>query len=262
MKGPLYKWGLFLYLNSMRVLNAVMAHKDFYWNDLPEEELKKYLVFTYNNIKTNIPNVMKLEKSSELDDRFYSEFAQIKYIRKNLDFDWIVINHYRRRLEIPDYNMVYVASPYSFDLSVKDLYALNHNIDDLNLITDIIMDTDFCSDYKVEWMKSLEDKYMLCYNMCSVSKDIFCDLVDIYDRIVDKFIELRNFKTFDDVIKHCNKLPNVNNNPMPYRLGGFLSERLTNCYFRLYAKKHNLFPNINLPVMPVNVKLLEDGMSI
>ena len=124
------------------------------------------------------------------------------------------------------------------------------------------MDTDFCSDYKVEWMKSLEDNYMLCYNMCSVSKDIFCDLVDIYDRIVDKFIELRNFKTFDDVIKHCNKLPNVNNNPMPYRLGGFLSERLTNCYFRLYAKKHNLFPNINMPVMPVNVKLLEDGMSI
>ena len=84
MKGPLYKWGLFLYLDSMRVVNAVMAHKDFYWNDLPEEELKKYLVFTYNDIKTNIPNVMKLKKSSELDDRFYSEFAQIKYIRKKI----------------------------------------------------------------------------------------------------------------------------------------------------------------------------------
>jgi hypothetical protein len=31
--------GLFLYLDSMRILNAVIAHKDFYWNDLPEEEL-------------------------------------------------------------------------------------------------------------------------------------------------------------------------------------------------------------------------------
>ena len=81
--------GLFLYLDSMRILNAVIAHKDFYWNDLPEEELSKYLVFTYNDIKTNIPNVVKLERVDNLCDNFYSEMASMKYIRHNVDFDWI-----------------------------------------------------------------------------------------------------------------------------------------------------------------------------
>ena len=33
------------YCENMKILNAIIAHKDFYWNDLPVEELKKYLVF-------------------------------------------------------------------------------------------------------------------------------------------------------------------------------------------------------------------------
>lgn len=254
--------GTFLYFGSMCVVNAVMAHKDFYWNDLPEEELKKYLVFTYNDIKTNIPNVIKLEKSSELDDRFYGEFAQIKYIRKNLDFDWIVINHYRRRLEIPDYNNIYVPIPRNFVLNVKEMYALNHNIEDLNLITDIIMDTDFCSDYKVEWMKSLNDNYMFCYNMFSAPKEVFCELIDNYEKIMYKFIKARNFKTMEDVIKYCDKMPNKEYNHLPYRIGGFIAERLTNCYIRTLINKYNMFPFTTAPVIPTNVKLLEDGMSI
>ena len=246
----------------MRILNAVIAHKDFYWNDLTEEELKKYLVFTYNDIKTNIPNVIKLERTESLNDNFHSEMAPMKYIRHNVDFDWITINHYRRRLEVPNYNNPYVPAPHKFSISVKDMYALNHNIDDLNLITDIIMETDFCSDYKVEWMKSLEDNYIICYNMCSVPKEVYFDLIDIYERIVNRFIELRNFKTFEDVVKLCDQLSNKENNHLPYRIGGFIAERLTNCYFRLYAKRHNLFPDISSPVLTANVKLLEDGMIL
>ena len=191
----------------MRVLNAVMAHKDFYWNDLPEEELKKYLVFTYNDIKTNIPNVIKLERTESLNDNFYGEFAQIKYIRHNVDFDWIVINHYRRRLEVPDYNNIYVPIQNNFVLNVKELYALNHNIEDLALVTDILMNADLSPNYKSEWIKSLNDNSMFCYNMFSTSKEIFYELIDIYEKIMDKFIEARNFKTMNDVIKYCDKIP-------------------------------------------------------
>ena len=246
----------------MRILNAVMAHKDFYWNDLPEEELKKYLVFTYNDIKTNIPNVIKLERTESLNDNFYGEFAQIKYIRHNVDFDWIVINHYRRRLEVPDYNNIYVPIQNNFVLNVKELYALNHNIEDLALVTDILMNVDLSPNYKSEWIKSLNDNSMFCYNMFSTPKEIFYELIDIYEKIMDKFIKARNFKTMDDVIKYCDKMPNKEYNHLPYRIGGFIAERLTNCYIRTLINKYNMFPFTTTPVISTNVKLLEDGMSI
>lgn len=254
--------GLFLYLNSMRILNAVMAHKDFYWNDLPKEELKKYLVFTYNDIKTNIPNVIKLERTESLNDNFYSEMAPMKYIRHNVDFDWIVINHYRRRIEVPDYNNIYVPIQNNFVLNVKELYALNHNIEDLALVTDILMNVDLSPNYKSEWIKSLNDNSMFCYNMFSTPKEIFYELIDIYEKIMDKFIEARNFKTMDDVIKYCDKMPNKEYNHLPYRIGGFIAERLTNCYIRTLINKYNMFPFTTTPVISTNVKLLEDGMSI
>lgn len=245
----------------MKILNAVIAHKDFEWNDLPAEDLKKYLVFTYNDIKTNIPNVVKIERPSGLSDDFYGEMSILKYIRHNVDFDWININHYRIRFELPNYNNFYVPFPLSFKQSVKEAYRINHNIDDLNLITDIIMSIDFNSDYKMEWLKSLEDNYLICYNMMSGPKWVFLDLINIYETIMDKFITIRNFKTIEDVKKHCTS-DMLQRNHFPYRIGGFLAERINNCYFRLYAKKHNLFPNINMPVLPCKVKLLEEGMKI
>lgn len=254
--------GLFLYLDSMRILNAVIAHKDFYWNDLPEEELSKYLVFTYNDIKTNIPNVVKLERVDNLSDNFYSEMAPMKYIRHNVDFDWIVINHYRRRLEVPNFNNIYVPIPNNFVLNVKEMYALNHNIEDLNLVSDIIINTNLNPSYKTEWINSLNEQPMFCYNMFSFPHENFCELIDIFEFIMNAFISMRGFKTMEDVIKYCDKMPNKEYNHLPYRIGGFIAERLTNCYIRTLINKYNMFPFTTTPVIPTNVKLLEDGMSI
>lgn len=221
--------GLFLYLDSMRILNAVITHKDFYWNDLPEEELSKYLVFTYNDIKTNIPNVVKLERTDNLSDNFYSEMAPMKYIRHNVDFDWIVINH---------------------------------NIEDLNLVSDIIINTNLNPSYKTEWINSLNEQPMFCYNMFSFPHENFCELMDIFEFIMNAFISMRGFKTMDDVIKYCDSNTNKEANHLPYRIGGFIAERLTNCYIRTLINKYNMFPFTTTPVIPTNVKLLEDGMSI
>lgn len=239
-----------------------MAHKDFYWNDLPEEELSKYLVFTYNDIKTNIPNVVKLERTDNLSDNFYSEMTSMKYIRHNVDFDWIVVNHYRRRLEVPNFNNIYVPMLNKFFFSVKEMYALNHNIEDLNLVSDIIMNTNFNPSYKTEWLNSLEEQTMFCYNMFSFPHENFCELMDIFEFIMNAFIDRRGFKTMDDVIKYCDKMTNKENNHLPYRIGGFISERLTNCYIRTLINKFNMFPFSATPVISTNVKLLEDGMLI
>ena len=246
----------------MRILNAVMAHKDFYWNDLPEEELKNYLVFTYNDIKTNIPNVVKLERADNLSDNFYSEMAAMKYIRHNVDFDWIVVNHYRRRLEVPDFNNIYVPMPNIFFLNVKEMYALNHNIEDLNLVSDIIMKTNLNPSYKTEWLNSLNERPMFCYNMFSFPHENFCELMDIFEFIMNNFISLRSFKTMDDVIQYCDSNTNKETNHLPYRIGGFIAERLSNCYIRTLINKYNMFPFSSTPVISTNVKLLEDGMSI
>ena len=231
----------------MRVLNAVIAHKDFEWNDLSKDELKNYIVFTYNDIKTNLPNVTKLERPHGLDDSFYGEMSILKYIRHNVtDFDWITINHYRRRLEVPDYTNIYVPSPISFGLNVKQMYSVNHCEDDINLITDIIMDSNLSPNYKSVWVNSLSENDIFCYNMCSVPKEMFCDLIDTFEKIVDKFIEVRKFKTYEDVVSYCDKVANVNNNHMPYRIGGFISERLTNSFFKLQIKNYNYINCINI----------------
>lgn len=86
--------------------------------------------------------------------------------------------------------------------------------------------------------------------------------MDIFEFIMNAFISMRGFKTMDDVIKYCDKMPNKEYNHLPYRIGGFIAERLTNCYIRTLINKYNMFPFTTTPIIPTNVKLLEDGMSI
>ena len=253
----------------MKILNAVLAHKDFEWNDLSQDDLAKFLVITPNDIKTNLPNVCKYEEIDGYDNRIYSELSQHKYIREKINFDWIVINHYRRRFDLPDYQNVYVPTPVTFNDKIKNLYGIFHYGPDLDLMTDIIMDSELEDSFKMEWLKSLNDDKMICYNMMSGPKELYYDLIDTCFMLLDRFKKLRRFTNYDKVVKFytkVNKEKDENNLKVdthePFRVFGFLNERLTNCYFRWYSNKHNNIMNLNNPVSPCKVKLLEDGMII
>lgn len=243
----------------MKVLNAVLAHKDFEWTDLPNEELAKYLVFTPNDIKTNMPNVVKFEDDPNFDNRTYSELAHLIYIRNNIDFDWIVINHYRRRLNVDNYNFIYVPEPFIFANTIREVYSQNHNVEDLDLMTEIIESSDIDLNFKFEWLKSLNENYMICWNMASCSREFFCNWIDTYVALTNVFKKLRNFNTFEDIEKHYSNDSRPEYNA---RILSFLAERISNCYFRTYVKTHNNLPLINNPLMTCSVKLLEPGQQI
>ena len=249
----------------MNILNAVIAHKDFEWNDISDEDLEKYLVFTPNDIKTNLPNIVKYKEIEGYDNRLYSELSHHKYIKENVDFDWIVINHYRRILQIPNYDNVFVPAPMKFKESVKKIYSYFHDIKDLDLMTEIIMNSEFEDCFKLEWLKSLDDKCMICYNMFSGPKILYEDWLNTCLSLLDKFKKIRNFTDYDAVVKHYktfyeNKEDTETHDP--YRVYAFLCERITNCYFRWYSKTHNDILNMNHPIFPCNVKLLEEDMII
>lgn len=247
----------------MKILNAVIAHKDFEWNDLSEQDLSKFLVFTPNDIKTNIPNVCKIKEMDGYDNRLYSELSHLKYIRNKVDFDWVVINHYRRRFELPDYKNIYVPTPIVFKKSVRNLYSYYHNGSDLDLMTDIIMSSKLEDSFKFEWLKSLEDKAMICYNMMSCPKELYYNWFDTCTSLLNTFRTIRNFTDYDAVVNYYKDTSNKKKDTHePYRVYGFLCERLTNCYFRWYSKKHNDILNFDKPIYPCNVKLLEEDMII
>ena len=246
----------------MNILNAVIAYKDFEWNDLSQDELAKYFVITPNEIKTNLPNVCKYEENPDLDNRIYGELSHHNYISNSIDFDWIVINQYRRRLELPDYNNIYVPKPHEFVTSVKEIYSRFHKIEDLNLMTDIIMEEQGMNNsFKLEWMKSLESNKMICYNMFSAPKDVYLDWLGTCMNLLDKFKQIKNFTNYNKVVEYYSDKDNKKTHE-PYRVYGFLCERLTNCYFRWYSKYHNDIMNYNHPVCPCPIKLLEKGMIL
>lgn len=246
----------------MNILQAIIAHKDFEWTDLSEEELKKYLVFTPNDIKTNLPNVHKYDDIEKYDNRIFGEISHLNYIRQNNNFDWIVINHYRRRLEIPDYYMQYVARPIIFKVSVREQYKMFHNIDDLDLFTKIIMESDCSVNFKLEWLKSLEDTLFIPYNMVSICSETFNAWIDSGMKFIDTFNTIKGIKKYEDIM-NMNTTGDVKGyTHEKERVPGFLFERFSNAYWRWYSKKNNLLPDIKKPILYCDTKLLEKDMVI
>ena len=246
----------------MKILQAVLAHKDFEWIDLSEEELKKYLVFTPNEIKTNIPHVHKYKELEGYDSRICSELSHLNYIRQQNDFDWVVINHYRRRLQVPNYNMQYVSRPIIFQITVKEQFKLFHNIEDLNLLTKIIMESDCPDDFKLEWIKSLEDTFFIPYNMVSVTGKVFNEWIDFGIKFIETYKTIKNIKTYEDMLKLNTDGDLKGKIHEKERVIGFLFERFSNAYWRWYSKKNNPLPDIKNPILYCDTKLLENGMVI
>lgn len=263
LKIPYINGDFSIFIVIMKILNAVIAYKDFEWNDLAEKDLARFLVFTPNEIKTNIQNVCKFDEIEGYDNRCWGELSHHNFISNSIDFDWIVTNQYRRRFELPDYRNIYVANPKRFRMSIKEQFYIYHNGPDLDLLTNIIMDSKLEESFKLEWIKSLDDDKMICYNMFSGPKELYCNWIEICCMLLNKFKQIRNFNTYEDIVKYydeINKKKTFTN--APYRIYAFLWERISNCYFRWYSKKHNDILNMNSPIYPCKIKLLEEGMKM
>ena len=68
MKVLLLNENLFLCAN-MKILNAVITHKDFYWNDLPKKKKKKLL--GHKKIDTTMHYAMVNQNNVKISHRKY-----------------------------------------------------------------------------------------------------------------------------------------------------------------------------------------------
>ena len=205
------------------------------------------------SVKSNIYKILDsryMNPNLPLKDDFFSEFYQYKYVDDNIPLKkYIGFCHYRRYFDfldnIPNLDELFeeydaiVAKPLKYKISVKDQYAICHNIEDLYIIGGILADT--FPDYCKMWHNFINGNVMIPYNMFIMKQEDFkeyCNFVfgimNEYIKIIGKDVNKRIENNKEKYIKE--QYPN-SEPQYQYRIGGYIGERLTNIFLMTHFKK-------------------------
>lgn len=209
----------------------ICTHKDF----CKPVCSKVYKVINCKDIDYNTPSGLK--------DEFYSEIYTYLYLADKVELkDYVGLCHYRRYWgfmdEIPDMDEIFkkydiiVPIPVNFGESVKKQYARGHNIEDLNIVTDIL-NKKFPS-YANIWDSFLNGSLMISYNMMIVRKELFLDYVSFIKAMMEEYLkevgkDIRK-RVLDNKEKYLKSFSPLNEVEYQVRVGSFLIERLTNAW--------------------------------
>lgn len=190
-----------------------------------------------------ILNSKDIQPYKGLDDKFWSEFLHIFHVYYNTKPPkYIGFCHYRRYFSfldnIPNFDEIFknndiiAANPIKFQVSCRQQYAHCHNIKDLEIIEDIIR-----TKYPgyVEGMENfLNGQYFFSCNLVIMKRKDFRKWVEFVDGVMTEFlnrigtdINKRIEENKEDYLK--GGYPN-NTVDYQYRLGGYITERLTNIF--------------------------------
>lgn len=172
--------------------------------------------------------------------------------------DFIGLEHYRRFFD--DFENIYDSLKNNINdialinrallgkQSIYQYYCMHHSKQDIDLIINIIKE--LYPEYAEDTDIVLDRHYMYVCNMFVMSKDNFIKYCDWLFPILDKFNDIRNFTSYDDVrkyiLKHASDYPITvrsivnGENTVNYqgRLHGFICERIFNIFI------HHNFKNI------------------
>lgn len=211
----------------------------------PKVTNNSYKIIVGNHEIENNSNLelIQCKHESILDDRFYSELYMLDYISKNYPLKkYTGFCHNRRYFcfmdDIPNIDEIFetydciCAKPLELEMSVKEQYALYHNIEDLYIIGGIIADKyPNCS---IMWHNFINGNLLIPYNMFIMKSEDFkeyiefiFDILDEYLKIVGTDITKRIEDNKDKYIKDFYPNDTVE---YQYRMGGYLGERLTNLF--------------------------------
>lgn len=211
----------------------------------PKVTNNSYKIIVGNHEIENNSNLelIQCKHESILDDRFYSELYMLDYISKNYPLKkYTGFCHNRRYFyfmdDIPNIDEIFetydciCAKPLELKMSVKEQYALYHNIEDLYIIGGIIADKyPNCS---IMWHNFINGNLFIPYNMFIMKSEDFkeyiefiFDILDEYLKIVGTDITKRIEDNKDKYIKDFYPNDTVE---YQYRMGGYLGERLTNLF--------------------------------
>lgn len=187
---------------------------------------------------------------NELKDNFYSEFFSMFYVERKINFKkYIGFCHYRRYFEfmdnIPDLDGVFSKSeiiavkPITFKNTVREQYAVCHNIEDLYILSGII--GEMYPNYIDAWNNFLDGHLMFPYNMFIMKSDEFKEYIRFIKNILDKYVKIVGTDIYQRIENNKEKYlkdfsPN-NTVEYQYRIGGYLGERLTNLWIIHNHKK-------------------------
>lgn len=236
----------FINLKSNDVNIFICTHKKFdsYVSDY------HYKIVWSNKINYDLTN-------NGLSDKFYSELYQFKYVADNVELPkYIGFCHYRRYFEflddIPDLDSIFsecdaiVAKPIKLGDSIKQQYARAHNIEDLFIVGGIIADKypSYCN----AWHNFINSNILIPYNMFIMKKEDFKEYINFIFSILDEYLNIVginiNKRIYDNYEKYIKDFYPNNTVEYQYRIGGYLSERITNIFMMHKFKKIKTYPVI------------------
>ena len=252
------------YLNFRKITNFenksvlrifIITHKDFKnyrYNPIysivtnnKKHFIKKYILDTFFAIEG------KLYKMK----RAYSEMWHIYYIyqiykNEKITSKYIGFNHYRRYFnftdDIPNIEFLFekydaiLGEPIKINKTIKEQFCEYHICATYNEILDIIKENK--SEYYETALKvSKENTIYPCNLFIMKKKDFFKYCEFIFD-VLFEFDKRKKFNSDEDVLNYTKKI--MNNSIECYyqsRLEAFLSERMSNIFFKQHFKKIKTF---------------------
>lgn len=189
-----------------------------------------------------------------LDDEFWSELYMYKNLPHNLELKkYVGFCHYRRYFSFLDNvpNMddimktcdVVLPNPDTFDVTLREQYGAHHNIDDIDIMGNVIRDK--FPEYYNMWETAMNGKTLFKCNMFIMKRDDFKEYVEFVSGAISEFINRIGtdiYKRIDENKDKYIKEYYPNNTPeYQYRIGGFLSERLTTTFIFKKFKRAKLY---------------------
>lgn len=199
----------------------------------------------------------KIKERNNLDDKFYSELLSFYNVSEYANLPkYVGFCHYRRYFDflddIPDIDNLFkeygaiVSKPLEMDITVKEQYALFHNLEDLYIIGGIIAEK--YPEYAIIWRDFLNGKILIPYNMFIMKKEDFKRYIEFVFNVLDEYIKLVgtdiNKRIYDNIEKYVKNFKPNDTIEYQYRIGGFLGERLTNLFLLANFAKMTAYPVI------------------
>ena len=216
------------------------------------------IVVGNHNIKNNSNlELIKCKHNALMDDRFYSEIYMLSHIASEYPLKkYVGFCHNRRYFsfldDIPDIDELFetydaiVAKPLTYNYTIKTQYASSHNIEDLYLVGGILADKypSYCN----AWHNFINGNILIPYNMFIMKREDFKEYINFIFSILDKYLNIVginiNKRIYDNYEKYIKDFYPNNTVEYQYRIGGYLSERITNIFMMHKFKKIKTYPVI------------------
>lgn len=241
--------------NSLMLKIFIIANKDF--NSLRYNPIYSIVVDHKMQLKNNYSlNIIYANEGKLFGMRkSYAEMSKIYFIyqlykKGNISSKYIGFNHYRRYFVFKD-NIPYIEDifkdydvilnkQFHLNMTVKKQYCSIHICKIYDVMLDIIkkIKPDY---YKTAIKTSKERKIYFC-NLFIMKKEDFFKYCEFLFDILFEFDKRNNFTSDNDVINYLKSIYN-DSDKISYqtRIQGFLSERISNIFFRHNFKRIKTF---------------------